>query len=105
MAFLRKEGVYANASRPDLVLLDLNMPRKNGLEVLEEVKADRELRAIPIVILTTSEAERDIARSYESHANCYIQKPVDFEQFLEVVKTIEGFWLCVVRLPPKNLKR
>jgi CheY-like chemotaxis protein len=98
-AYLRREGRHANAVRPDLILLDLNMPRKNGQEVLAEIKGDAELRSIPVVVLTSSEAESDIVRSYQLHANCYITKPVDLTQFLKVVKAIEGFWLCVVRLP------
>ncbi len=99
MEFLRREGEYASASRPDLILLDLNLPRKDGREVLAEVKADPELRRIPVVILTTSKAEEDIAKTYDLHANCYITKPVDFDRFIEVVKQIEGFWLTVVKLP------
>ena len=99
MAFLRREGQYANAPRPDLILLDLNMPRKDGREVLAEVKEDPDLRRIPVVVLTTSTAEKDIMESYDFHANCYIAKPVDLDQFLEVVKSIEDFWLTIVRLP------
>ena len=99
LAFLRREPPYADAPRPDLVLMDLNMPRKNGLEVLKEVKDDPDLRTIPVVILTTSEAERDIVESYALHANCYIQKPVDLNQFLRVILAIEDFWLRVVQLP------
>ncbi|MDY6932300.1 MAG: response regulator [Halobacteriota archaeon] len=97
--FLKKEGEYADAPSPDLVLLDLNMPRKNGCEVLEDIKADEDLRRIPIVILTTSRAEEDIIKSYNLHANCFITKPVDMDQFVEVIKFIEGFWFSVVRLP------
>jgi chemotaxis family two-component system response regulator Rcp1 len=100
MAFLRRQGEYANAPRPDLVLLDLNMPRKDGREVLAEVKADPDLRRIPVVVLTTSTAEKDIMESYDLHANCYIAKPVDLDQFLDVVKSIEDFWLTIVKLPP-----
>jgi CheY-like chemotaxis protein len=99
LAFLRREGSYAEAPRPDLVLLDLNLPRKDGREVLEEVKADPELRTIPVVILTTSEAEEDILRSYSLHANAYVTKPVDFERFIAVVRQIDEFFVEVVRLP------
>jgi two-component system response regulator len=99
IAFLHRKGKYKNTPRPDLILLDLNLPRKDGREVLEEVKGDSELRWIPVVILTTSTAERDILRAYDYCANCYITKPVDFEQFLGVVKAIEDFWLKIVKLP------
>ena len=99
LAYLRKQGPYQGASTPDLVLLDLNMPRKGGLEVLEEVKADQALKIIPIVVMTTSEAEADILRSYHNHANAYITKSVDLEQFMKVVRTLEEFWLVLVRLP------
>lgn len=99
MAFLRREGRYADAVRPDVILLDLNLPRKNGREVLAEVKADLELRRIPVVVLTTSEAEEDVLRAYEHHANCYITKPVDLDQFLKVVRSIEDFWFTIVKLP------
>ncbi len=99
LAFLRREGAYAGSVRPDLVLLDLNLPRKGGREVLEEIKQDQALRRIPVVILTTSEAEEDIARSYDLHANCYISKPVDLDQFITVVRSIEDFWLTIVKLP------
>lgn len=99
MAFLRREGRYAGAPRPDLFLLDLNMPRKSGGEVLEELKQDEDLRTIPVCILTSSEAEKDYLRCYQAHANCYIVKPVDLAQFLEVIKSIEEFWLSIVRLP------
>ncbi len=101
MAFLRREGDYADAPRPDLVLLDLNLPKKDGREVLKEIKSDPKLRRIPVVILTTSRAEEDIMGTYDQHANCYITKPVDFDQFVNVVKTIEDFWLTIVRLPPE----
>jgi two-component system, chemotaxis family, response regulator Rcp1 len=101
LEFLRREGKHANAPRPDLILLDLNLPRKDGREVLAEIKADESLRMIPVVVLTTSRAEADVLRSYNLHANCYITKPVDFEQFLEVVNAVESFWLCVVTLAPK----
>jgi CheY-like chemotaxis protein len=100
LAFLRRQGSYAKAPRPDLVLLDLNLPRKDGREVLAEIKADDELKSIPVVVLTTSRAEEDVCRAYKLHANCYVSKPVDFEQFLEVVKSIENFWLFLVTLPP-----
>lgn len=100
--FLRREGRYSEAPRPDLILLDLNLPKKDGREVLAEIKNDPELRHIPVVILTTSEAEQDILRIYEHHANCYITKPVDLEQFIKVVKSIEDFWLTIVKLPQKG---
>jgi two-component system, chemotaxis family, response regulator Rcp1 len=99
LAYLRREGRYADASRPDMVLLDLNLPKKSGLEVLKEIKEDAGLRRIPVVILSTSQAEQDILKSYDLHANAYVTKPVDLEQFLSVVKVIEGFWLEIVRLP------
>ena len=99
MAFLRREDRYAGAPRPDLVLLDLNLPRKDGRETLAEMKADERLRRIPVVILTTSQAEEDILRTYDLHANCYVTKPVDLEQFIRIVKAIEDFWLNIVRLP------
>ena len=99
MQFLRREGEYAEAPRPDLIMLDLNLPRKDGREVLAELKQDPKLAMIPVVVLTTSRAEQDVLRSYELHANCYITKPVDFQQFLFVVKSIEQFWLTVVTLP------
>ncbi|MBX5493058.1 MAG: response regulator [Chloroflexi bacterium] len=99
LAFLRREGPYVEAPRPDLILLDLNLPKKDGREVLAEIKADPALRRIPVVVLTTSEAEQDIVRSYDLHANCYITKPVDLDAFIEVVRSIEGFWLAIVRLP------
>jgi chemotaxis family two-component system response regulator Rcp1 len=101
LAFLRREGRYAEAPRPDLILLDLNLPKMNGREVLAEIKEDPDLRRIPVVILTVSQAEQDIVKSYNLHANCYISKPVDLDQFLEVVKSIENFWLTVVMLPPR----
>lgn len=102
MAFLRREGEYGKAPTPDLVLLDLNLPRKDGREVLAEMKQDARLRTIPVVVLTTSEAENDIVRSYELHANCYITKPVGLEQFIAIVREIESFWLAVVTLPNRN---
>jgi chemotaxis family two-component system response regulator Rcp1 len=101
LAFLRRQGKYANAPRPDLILLDLNLPKMNGREVLAEIKADPDLRRIPVVILTVSKAEQDILKTYNLYANCYITKPVDLDQFLEVVKSIENFWLTVVMLPPR----
>ena len=97
--FLRRQGRYATATRPDLVLLDLNLPRKNGGEVLQEIKADDALRMIPIVVLTTSKAEQDVLKMYSLHANCYIVKPVDFHQFTTVVRSIEAFWFAIVKLP------
>ncbi len=102
MAFLRREGEYANASRPDLILLDLNLPKKNGREVLAEIKMDPDLKHIPVVVLTSSQAENDIVATYNLHANCYITKPVDFEQFISVVRSIEDFWFAVVKLPPRG---
>ncbi|REE96025.1 response regulator [Thermomonospora umbrina] len=99
MAYLRREGPYAQAPRPDLILLDLNLPRKDGREVLEEVKADPALRSIPVVVLTTSEADEDILRSYHLHANAYVTKPVDFERFIDVVRQIDDFFVTVVKLP------
>ena len=99
LAYLRREGDYADAVRPDLVLLDLNLPRRDGREVLAEVKADDDLRRIPIVVLTTSQAEEDIVRSYDLHANAYVTKPVDFERFVEVVRSIDEFYFTIVRLP------
>ncbi|MBV8087259.1 MAG: response regulator [Chloroflexi bacterium] len=100
LEFLRRTGRHAGAPRPDLILLDLNLPKKDGREVLADIKADPELKSIPVVILTTSEAEQDILRTYSLHANCYITKPVDLEQFITVVRSIENFWLVVVKLPP-----
>jgi CheY-like chemotaxis protein len=102
LAYLRREGEHAKAAIPDLVLLDLNLPRKDGREVLAEMKQDARLRTIPVVVLTTSEAESDIVRSYELHANCYITKPVGLEQFIAIVREIESFWLAVVTLPNRN---
>jgi CheY-like chemotaxis protein len=99
IAFLRREGEYAGATRPDLVLLDLNLPRKDGREVLQEVKSDEDLRTIPIVVLTTSEAEEDVLRSYQLHANAYVTKPVDFDRFVSIVRQIDEFFVSVVRLP------
>jgi len=99
LSYLRREGQFQDAARPDLILLDLNLPRMSGREVLALIKEDSDLKRIPVVILTTSEAEQDILRSYDLHANCYITKPVDLEKFITVVKSIEGFWLTVVKLP------
>lgn len=99
MAILHQQDRYADVPRPDLILLDLNLPRKDGREVLAEVKADPVLKRIPIVILTTSQAEQDVYKAYDLHANCFITKPVDFERFLAVAKAIEHFWLSIVRLP------
>ncbi|MGD1001424.1 MAG: response regulator [Candidatus Brocadiia bacterium] len=99
MAFLRREGRYAGAPRPDLILLDLNLPRKDGRQVLKEIKDEPPLRNIPVVVLTTSKGEEDVLRAYDLHANCYVKKPVDFNRFMDVVKSIETFWLTVVTLP------
>jgi len=99
LAFLRTQGKYANAPRPNLIFLDLNMPRKDGREVLREVKADEGLKRIPIVVMTSSQAEEDVARAYDQHANCYVRKPIDFDQFHSVVKTLENFWFATVELP------
>ena len=101
MEFLHRQGQFTQAPRPDLIMLDLNLPRKDGREVLAELKADDHLKMIPVVVLTTSRAEQDVLRAYELHANCYITKPVDFQQFLNVVRSIESFWLFVVTLPPR----
>ncbi len=102
LAFLRREGKYADAPRPDAILLDLNLPRKDGREVLAEIKSDEDIRRIPVVVLTTSSSDQDILRSYELHANCYVTKPVDLDRFIEVVRGIEDFWLTVVKLPPNE---
>jgi two-component system response regulator len=99
LAYLRREGQHHSAPRPDLILLDLNLPRKDGREVLSEIKVDEKLKRIPVVILTTSQAEEDILKAYHLNANCYISKPVDLDQFIKVVKTIEDFWLTIVKLP------
>ena len=99
LAFLKREGKYADAPRPDLLLLDLNLPKKDGRELLEEIMADENLKRIPVVVLTTSKAEEDILRMYDQHANCYITKPIDFDQFIDVVKSIQDFWLTIVKLP------
>ena len=102
MAFLRRQGNYRTAPRPDIVLLDLNLPRKDGREVLEEIKTDDDLKRIPVVVLTTSKAEEDVLRTYNLHANCYVTKPVDLEKFIVVVKSIDVFWLTIVTLPPNG---
>ena len=99
MAFLRREGKYSRAVRPDLILLDLNLPKKDGREVLMEIKADKDLKLIPVVVLTTSEAEQDIFKAYSLHANCYITKPVDLDQFISVVTSIDDFWFTIVKMP------
>lgn len=99
--FLKKNGKYKDAISPDLILLDLNLPKKNGREVLIQIKSDPELSSIPVIILTTSDAENDIISTYASHANCYITKPVDFNQFINVIRVIEDFWLTIVKLPKK----
>lgn len=104
MQFLRREGTYASMPRPDLILLDLNLPKKDGREVLAEIKADATLRRIPVVILTTSQAEEDILRTYDLHANSYITKPVDVDQFFRAIRLIEDYWLTVVALPGEPLK-
>ncbi|BAC91374.1 response regulator [Gloeobacter violaceus] len=101
LAYLEKQGKYVRARRPDLVLLDLNLPKKDGREVLAQIKSDTSLRCIPVVILTTSQAEEDILRAYNDAANCYITKPVDFGEFLKIVRSIEDFWFTVVKLPPR----
>jgi two-component system, chemotaxis family, response regulator Rcp1 len=105
MAFLRREGKYAAVPRPDLVLLDLNLPKKNGREVLAEIKSDADLKRIPVVILTTSRAEEDILKTYNLYANCYITKPIDLNQFIKVVQAIEDFWFTIVKLPPNGAKK
>jgi two-component system, chemotaxis family, response regulator Rcp1 len=102
IAFLRREGKYADAGRPDLILLDLNLPKKDGREVLKEIKTDSNLASIPVVILTTSKSEEDIDRTYDLHANCYITKPFDLEQFITVAKSIEKFWFSIVKLPQRR---
>ena len=99
LAFLRREGDYSNAPRPDLILLDLNLPKKDGREVLIEIKTDSSLKSIPVIVLTTSQAEEDILKAYGLSANCYITKPVDLEQFIKVVKSIEDYWFTIVKLP------
>jgi two-component system response regulator len=102
MEFLRNEGKFKSVPKPDLIILDLNLPRKDGREVLSEIKTDPELKHIPTVIMTISQAEEDILKSYNLHANCYITKPIDLNQFIKVVKSIEDFWFTIVKLPPKT---
>jgi two-component system, chemotaxis family, response regulator Rcp1 len=102
MKFLRKMNGHKDVPRPDLILLDLNLPKKDGREVLAEIKTDDSLRSIPVVILTTSDAEDDVAKAYQHYANCYIRKPIDLNRFIEVIKIIENFWLSIVELPPRN---
>lgn len=102
--YLRNKGKYANAIRPDLILLDLNLPRMDGREVLAEIKSDDDLKRIPVVVLTISKADEDVLKSYNLHANCFITKPVDLDQFIKVVSSVEGFWLTIVRLPPNGKK-
>ena len=101
LAFLRRQGPHADAVRPHLILLDLNLPRKDGREVLADIKSDPDLKHIPVVILSTSKAEQDVLKSYDLHANCYISKPLDMDQFIRVVRAIEEFWLATVTLPPR----
>jgi CheY-like chemotaxis protein len=105
LAFLRKQGQYAGSPRPNLILLDLNLPKKDGREVLAEIKEDEDLKRIPVVVLTTSKAEEDIVRSYNLHANAFITKPVDLTRFFEVIRALEGFWLAVVTLPPNEHRK
>lgn len=100
LAFLRRSGKYQDVPRPDIILLDLNLPKKDGREVLQDIKNDPELKRIPVVVLTTSKAEEDVLRTYNLHANCYVTKPVDLEKFIVVVRSIDRFWLTVVTLPP-----
>jgi CheY-like chemotaxis protein len=102
MAFLRKEGRYSATPRPDLILLDLNLPKKDGRQVLAEIKEDESLKRIPVVILTVSSAEEDILKTYNLHANCYITKPIDLNQFMKVIRSVEDFWLTIVKLPNGN---
>jgi CheY-like chemotaxis protein len=102
MEFLRRQGKYSGVPRPDIILLDLNLPKKDGREVLQDIKNDPELKRIPVVVLTTSKAEEDVLRTYNLHANCYVTKPVDLEKFIVVVKSIDVFWLTVVTLPPNS---
>jgi two-component system, chemotaxis family, response regulator Rcp1 len=104
LAFLRRQGQYLDAPRPDVILLDLNLPKKDGREVLAEIKDDPDLRRIPVVILTTSQAEKDIVSTYDLHANCYITKPVELDEFIQVVKSIDEFWLTIVKLPPNGIQ-
>jgi len=105
MEFLHREGSYADAPRPDLILLDLNLPKKDGRQVLAEIKSDSNLKRIPVVILTTSKSEADVIKTYDLHANCYITKPIDLNQFLHVVRSIEEFWMSIVVLPPREVTK
>ena len=102
--FLRRKGKYADSPRPDLILLDLNLPKKNGREVLGDIKQDPDFKRIPVVVLTISKSEEDIMKSYNLHANCYISKPVGLDKFIDVVKSVEDFWLTIVKLPPDGMK-
>jgi CheY-like chemotaxis protein len=102
LAFLRREGQYKDAVHPDLILLDLNLPGKSGLEILAEIKSDRALKLVPVIVLASSEAEQDIVQSYNLYANAYVKKPVSFEQFMTVIKSIQGFWVEIVKLPPNE---
>lgn len=102
IAFLRRQGKYQKSPRPDLILLDLNLPKKDGREVLKEIKNDDSLKAIPVVVLTVSKAEEDILKAYNLHANCYITKPVDISQFIKIARAVQDFWLTIVKLPPKS---
>ncbi len=105
LAFLRGEGKYAGAPRPDIILLDLNLPRKSGYEVLAEIKKDPALKRTPVIILTSSKSDEDVAKTYDSYANCFISKPLKMEDFEEIIRKIEDFWFCIVRLPPKTAAR
>lgn len=105
MNYLRQRGKYSGVASPDLILLDLNLPRKDGREILAELKQDPVLRVVPVVVLTSSKAEEDVVKSYQLHANCYITKPVDFDQFLKVIKSIEDFWLAVVKFAPNGSRK
>lgn len=102
LAFLRREGTYADAPRPDILLLDINMPKSDGLDVLQQLKDDENLSSLPVIVLTTSNAERDIAKAYTLNANCFVKKPVDFDEFMEVVRGIGNFWFSIVKLPKKD---
>lgn len=105
LAFLRREGNFADAPRPDIVFLDLNLPRKSGYEVLTEIKKDPDLKRIPVIILTSSKSDEDVFKTYDNYANCFISKPVKMEDFEEVIRKVEDFWFCIVRLPPKVAAR
>jgi CheY-like chemotaxis protein len=102
MSFLRRQGEYAGRPRPDLVVLDLNLPRKDGREVLSEMKADDDLKQIPVIVLSTSGTDEDVTAAYRDHVNAYVQKPIDFDQFTKTVRSIEAFWLSIVKLPPNS---